>query len=136
MQLRFNTDQGQPVTVRLGAAPITVGRSEKADIVLTSGNVSPLHCSIRQWDNDYVIKNLDSANQTYVNGQIADVARLDAGDKITVGGHNLFFERISRKSPGANTMIRTIGKEMSSEKKGYSAMLGELVMEAEKKKDP
>ncbi len=136
MQIRYINDQGQHVAVPLGTEPIMIGSGQEADIRLSDGPVSPLHCSVRLWDGDYCVKNQDPETKTYVNGQIVEVAKLELGDKITVGNHNLFVERQTKKSPGANTLIRKIGKEMHSERKNYSSMLSELVQEAEKKPKP
>ena len=133
MQLRFTNENSQRVIVQLGENPLTIGRAQEADVVLKGDDVSRLHCAIRKWDDDYIIKNLKSENGTFVNGAAIDVARLEPGDKITVGSFSLFFEKKSRRTPGPNTVIKTIGQDMMESHKGYSTMLVELVKEAEKK---
>ncbi len=133
MQLRYVNAKGQRVIVQLGTNPLTIGRSPEADIVLDAPNVSRFHCALRRWDEDYIIKDLRSENGTFVNGRRIDVARLYPGDKITVGTHNLFFEKRTRVSEGPGTIIKKIGLEMEESQKGYSTMLIQLVKEAERR---
>ena len=131
MQLRFMDDKGQRVTVQLGSGPITIGRAEEADITIPGGNVSRVHSSIRQWDEDFIIKDLNSENGTLVNGKLIDICKLAVGDKITVGSYSLFFEKESARTPSPDTIIKTIGQEMNEGRKGYSTMLVEIVREAD-----
>jgi len=132
MQLRFMDDKGQRVTVQLGSSPITIGRAEDADVTIPGNNVSRLHCAIRQWDEDFIIKDLHSENGTVVNGKPIDVCRLAVGDKISVGSYSLFFEKQGSRNPSPDTIIKTIGQEMNEGRKGYSTMLVEIVRETEK----
>ena len=133
MQLRYVDAKGHRVFIQLGAYPLTVGRAPDADIVLDSANVSRYHCAVRQWDNDYVIKDMHSENGTVVNGQRIDIVRLYPGDKITIGTFVLYFEKQTRAPSTPNTTIRKIGKEMVQAQKGYSTMLVELVKQADEK---
>jgi pSer/pThr/pTyr-binding forkhead associated (FHA) protein len=126
-------NNGNKVIVQLGENPLTIGRSNEADIVLDEGDVSRVHCAIRKWDDDYIIKDMKSENGISVNGKPVDVARLEAGDKITVGSFSIFFEKNSRRQPGPNTVMKNIGREIMEGHKGYSTMLVELVAEAQKK---
>ncbi len=49
---------------------LTIGREETNDIVLDSRLVSRQHAEISLIGNDYVLKDLQSKNGTYVNGEI------------------------------------------------------------------
>ena len=133
VQIRYIDEKGQRVIVQLGANPLSIGRAPEADIVLNSGNVSRFHCSLRQWDDDFVIMDLHSENGTFVYGHREDVTSLYPGDKITLGTYSLYFEKRSRMQATANAVIKKIGKEMEEGRKGYSTMLVELVKETEKK---
>lgn len=133
MQIRFMDEQGRRVIVQLGESPITIGRADDADVVLRQSDVSRLHCAIRKWDDDYIIKDLRSENGTLLNGRPVDVARLEAGDKIAIGSFSIYFEKPTAREPGPNTIIKTIGREIMEGRKGYSTMLVELVEQAEEK---
>ena len=132
MQLRYTDNSGRRVMVHLGSNTIVAGRSPRTDLVLAADNVSRAHFSIREWDGEYVLKDLNSENGTLVNGKRIDVAVLQPGDKIEAGSCTIHVEEKAPKPP--NTIIREIGKQMTSEGKGYKTLLFELSKEAEEDK--
>jgi len=72
---------------------VVIGRSKECDIQLTDANVSRQHAELRQEGTAYWIVDLDSTNGTEVNGQREKRAKLEDGDKITIGSTELLFER-------------------------------------------
>lgn len=129
MQISYTDSDGQRVVVDLSEKPVLIGRSLEADIVLQDAEVSALHCEIRFWNGDYVIKDLHSHNGTYVNEEPVDVLQLRLGDRIRCGDQVLCVP--APKSKGSNTIIREIQEEMDGEHKGFKTMLREIVESAE-----
>ena len=69
-----------PGTVR------SIGRSTGADFIVDAGLVSRVHCRVSALANgELEIRDLDSTNGTFVNGERIDAVRLASGDRLTVG---------------------------------------------------
>ncbi|GAA1791845.1 DUF3662 and FHA domain-containing protein [Nostocoides veronense] len=76
--------------------PVTVlGRDTDANIVLADANISRRHCEVRVTsDGPHLIarvKDLDSTNGTWVNGERTRSMRLSPGDRITIGQTSLIY---------------------------------------------
>ena len=71
--------------IRLGALPMTLGRSEEADICLPQALVSRTHCEIYEEDELLHVRDLGSTNGTFVGNQRVDQSILRPGDLLTVG---------------------------------------------------
>lgn len=74
----------------LEKAKTSIGREPKNEIALSDEKISKVHCEISVSKNDqgneiFFIRDLDSTNGTYVNGEWAAQASLNAGDKIQIG---------------------------------------------------
>ncbi len=64
----------------------TLGRATGADFILDAPLVSRVHCRVTvSEDGDLEVKDLDSTNGTFVNGNKVSIARLIPGDRIQVG---------------------------------------------------
>jgi hypothetical protein len=72
---------------------VVLGRSRDCDIQLADPNVSRRHAELRQEGSGYWVIDLDSTNGTQVNGKRVTRAKLDSGDRITIGSTDLLFER-------------------------------------------
>jgi hypothetical protein len=72
---------------------VVIGRSKECDIQVRDPNVSRQHAELRQEGTAFWIVDLDSTNGTEVNGRREKRAKLEDGDKITVGSTELLFER-------------------------------------------
>lgn len=127
MMLRFQRKDGTRVEFQLGERPVTIGRSPEADLVVADEKVSRLHCGIRQWDGDFILKDLRSRNGTFVNGRRVEVVRLAPGDQIRVG--SCVFSLETEPGRGTETIFREIAEEMS-DGKGYSTLMKEVVEDA------
>lgn len=68
-----------------------IGRADTCDIVVGEGAVSRQHCEIVWLAVQYVLRDLGSANGTFVNGEQVQVAPLRDGDLIEVGLVQLRF---------------------------------------------
>jgi hypothetical protein len=76
----------------LGAGPVTLGRGEENDVVLTSALASRLHADVRPAADGYVLQDRGSANGTLVNGTSVTVHQLRPGDLIAIGDETFRFE--------------------------------------------
>jgi len=64
----------------------TLGRATGADFIVDAALVSRVHCRFTATvDGALEVRDLDSANGTFVNGARTEVARVEPGDKVQVG---------------------------------------------------
>jgi len=124
MRLTFPKPDGTMTVLKLGDKPITIGRGNEADVVISDEKVSRIHCGIRLWDGAYFLKDLKSRNGTVVNGDLVDVVKLKPGDRIRVGSVLFNFESDNR--PGTETIFQQTEQEIVAGK-GYSTILREIV---------
>lgn len=76
-----------------------VGRGEDSDIEIANLAVSRHHAAIEKDGGVFTVKDLDSNNGTFVNGQrINRPTTLNFGDEIGIGKHVLVFDSHSKKS--------------------------------------
>lgn len=69
-----------------------IGRSPETDFPLVHPTVSTLHCEIVLSDAGVVIRDLESTNGTFVNGQRVRETALLAGHTLRVGDVEMFVE--------------------------------------------
>jgi hypothetical protein len=86
------------LTVEGRAYPVTsrrvvLGRSRECDIRVPDANVSRRHAELLQEDATYWVVDLGSTNGTEVNGRRVERAKLDDGDRITIGDTDVVFGR-------------------------------------------
>jgi Protein of unknown function (DUF3662)/FHA domain len=70
-----------------------IGRSKECDIQIEDPSASRRHAEVRQEGTAYWIVDLDSTNGLEVNGMRTQRAKLDHGDKITIGSTDIAFRR-------------------------------------------
>jgi hypothetical protein len=70
-----------------------IGRSRECDIQIDDPSASRRHAEVRQEGTAYWIVDLDSTNGLEVNGMRTQRAKLDHGDKITIGSTDIAFRR-------------------------------------------
>ena len=85
--LRTLTEGEPEKTFRLLPGAVkTIGRATGADFIVNAALVSRVHCRLTaSADGQLEVRDLESTNGTFVNGQRVESAQLTAGDKITVG---------------------------------------------------
>jgi pSer/pThr/pTyr-binding forkhead associated (FHA) protein len=71
--------------------PVTIGRSETADVLLDDVTVSRLHAMVRRRPDGLYIEDADSLNGTYVNRRRIESHRLADGDELQVGKFKLTY---------------------------------------------
>lgn len=77
---------------------LIIGRADDCDITVDNLAVSRHHAIIEKAEGVFTIKDLDSNNGTFVNGQrIGSPTVLNFGDEIGIGKHTLVFDSHSKK---------------------------------------
>jgi adenylate cyclase len=86
--------------------PTTLGRSPENAVVVDDPDVSRQHCVIEYEASEFLVRDLRSANGTYLNGKRVSAAALRHGDVISLGGVTFTFQSwapLRREGPGAGT---------------------------------
>jgi pSer/pThr/pTyr-binding forkhead associated (FHA) protein len=95
----------------LGYELVTIGRHEDNTVILPDPLVSRHHTEIAMQGGEWVIRDLGSANGTYVNGQrITGPRVLDHGDSIQVG-HTRFQTQIAEALARQDTLVERLRPE-------------------------
>ena len=76
----------------LGSQPVTFGRGDQNDVVLTSERASRVHAELRHEDGVYVLEDRSSIDGTWVNGTRVTVHPLHPGDEIKIGDETFRLE--------------------------------------------
>ncbi len=80
----YGEDMGRRVQVT--SEPLIIGRSPQCDVQVDQESVSRNHCRIRREGDEFMVRDLDSTNGTYVNDDLIEAeARLRHGDQLKVG---------------------------------------------------
>ena len=95
---RYPEAGGPAERIPLWKLPFTIGRSETADHTVYSGKVSKEHATIEAADGHYTVRDLDSTNGTFVNGERASIQALEDGDIVHLA-HIEFCFRHGQPSP-------------------------------------
>jgi pSer/pThr/pTyr-binding forkhead associated (FHA) protein len=88
MWILRTVDEGEPETTFriLPGIARTLGRATGADFILDAPLVSRVHCRLTALPTgELEVKDLDSTNGTFVNGERVEAARLASGDRLRVG---------------------------------------------------
>ena len=85
---------GPPELFPLEGDRTTVGRAGSNAITVTDPTVSELHAIIEAYGASFAVRDVGSANGTYVNGeQVLTERRLRGGDEIRVGETRMVFRQ-------------------------------------------
>lgn len=71
--------------------PVTIGREDGNALRLNDERVSRFHAKIQYDNGEIILTDLESTNGTRVNGNVVQIRRLRAGDRIGVGRSLLLF---------------------------------------------
>ena len=74
----------------------TIGRAPRADFILDAPLVSRLHCRVTAGADELEVKDLDSTNGTFVNGERVTRALVKGGDRVGVGRVELIVQFVNR----------------------------------------
>ena len=82
---------GSAKQVNMTRMPFVIGRADSCDLVLDNPLVSRSHAVFEAVGDAMSIRDLQSHNGTYVNGQRIESAPLRTGDEIRIGGYQIRF---------------------------------------------
>ena len=88
---------GSAKQVNIMGTPFVIGRADSCDLVLDSPLVSRSHAVFETVGDAMTIRDLQSHNGTYVNGDRGDVSALSSGDEIKIGSYQIRF--LASESP-------------------------------------
>ena len=81
-----NDDEPEKTFRVLPGGVRTIGRAVGADFILDAALVSRVHCRVTVLPSGQLeIRDLDSTNGTFVNGERVTTANLGPGDRLKVG---------------------------------------------------
>ena len=90
----------------VGDEPVAVGRDGTADVAVADDTLSRRHFVIWREGQDYLIKDLDSQNGTWVDGRRAQGTKLRPNDCI-LAGRTLFLFSERPQSPAGQGLPPT-----------------------------
>lgn len=82
---------GSARQVTITTTPFVIGRSDASDLVLDNQLVSRAHAVFEMVGAAMTIRDLDSHNGTYVNGERRQSVALNNGDEIKIGSYQIRF---------------------------------------------
>lgn len=82
---------------RLDQPQVRVGRDESCDIHIDNLGISRSHCQFEKAPGGYVVRDLNSANGTFVNGKRIQEHTLTNNDQVLIGKFTLIFMEDGRE---------------------------------------
>jgi predicted component of type VI protein secretion system len=79
------TSDGKARDIPLGKLPVHIGRGEDCKVRVPLPSVSRKHCELLIEDEEFTVKDLNSSNGTYVNGERVRSRELVPGDLLALG---------------------------------------------------
>ncbi|MBI4615584.1 MAG: Flp pilus assembly complex ATPase component TadA [Planctomycetes bacterium] len=96
-----NLESGHVRQINLNVPEFTIGKLEDNDLVLTGPGVSRHHATVVQKNGAYFVRDMESANGTFVNGNRlgGEPLGIEDGTAILIGGFEILFraDRVRRK---------------------------------------
>ena len=93
-----------------GSKPLTFGRGDENDIVLTTPSASRLHAELRQEAAGFVLYDRGSTNGTWVNGAPVTVRPLKSGDQIQIGDEIFRFDVLDGRTTLQHVPLQAAGR--------------------------
>jgi pSer/pThr/pTyr-binding forkhead associated (FHA) protein len=91
----------------LDGPTMVVGRDASCEIQIDDVGTSRRHCEFVRSGATYTVRDLGSANGTFVNGQrVRDATALNDGDEILVGRHTVVYRAAGVAATEAQGMFR------------------------------
>jgi len=97
-RLLIEDAQGRPKIIELDGNELVVGRSQDAGVVLDDVRASRRHACITRSQTRFAIRDLNSGNGLFVNGERVSEKALAHGDVIQIGHSKLVFDESGESS--------------------------------------
>ncbi|MGK5086268.1 FHA domain-containing protein [Bdellovibrionota bacterium FG-2] len=95
VKLVFSPGTANVTEYELSSDEVTIGRGSECTIVLNEKKASRRHAIVLRAGLNFVIRDLDSANGTYVNGHQVREHELSGEDRIRIGAVEFVFKALS-----------------------------------------
>ncbi|MDM0073382.1 FHA domain-containing protein [Variovorax sp. J2P1-59] len=82
---------GSAKQVNVRGTPFVIGRADSSDLVLDNPLVSRSHAVFETVGETMTIRDLQSHNGTYVNGERQQTVALNNGDEIKLGSYHIRY---------------------------------------------
>lgn len=96
VKLSFRPGEANVEEFEITKPEITIGRGSQCDVIIEDKKSSRQHAAIRKVGGNYVLKDLSSANGTYVNGIRVTEKELTGEDVIKIGSTEIRFLAINQ----------------------------------------
>lgn len=84
MRLVLKQKDGETKEFQFASGPIQIGRAADSHVFLPDRTVSKKHATLLCDDGKWEVRDLDSANKTYLNGEAVRQAEVKTGDAIRI----------------------------------------------------
>jgi ABC-type multidrug transport system ATPase subunit/CRP-like cAMP-binding protein len=122
----FEVERRNLAVLAQGRQRITLGRDQTNDLAFPSRLVSRNHAVVEWSGETYTIRDLDSSNGTFVNGQRVAQAVLRDGDEIWVADERFIFDRQQIHHPTDRRGIRVDVQGLTKTVRGGKAILNDV----------
>ena len=99
---------GDGAEFALGATPVTLGRDAACEIVLDDPSVSKRHAQILLVDGEFILRDQNSHNGTFVGDERITHKVLNSGDIVAIGPYKMLFVAVEEQ-PGEGEIVLARG---------------------------
>lgn len=111
---------GEAKSFKLEKKTTVVGRKTDADLRIPLADISRTHCELALDNGSVLVRDLDSSNGTFVNGEQVDEAKLKAGDEVRLGPIT-FVVQIDGNPANIKPPAERVAEKMKAEAKKAAA---------------
>lgn len=105
----------------IGQTEVVLGREKECSVILTDKKASRRHVSFKRDGVNILIKDLGSANGTYVNGSRVIERQLAGGDVIRIGSSEFTFQAESKEFKAQAQELMQVASESTDSQAGSSS---------------
>jgi pSer/pThr/pTyr-binding forkhead associated (FHA) protein len=111
-------------------AQLTIGRAQECDISIASEEISRRHATVKPTPEGLLVEDLNSANGTYINGQLVQSGVLKAGDELRLDAIRFLLVAPGMEIPPAQKPTAQLPAKASTGGSGKWIALGVAVLAA------
>ena len=110
--LRVELSSGKLLNFHLHEMVTQIGRQSANHLQIRDPEVSGIHCKLEVTSAGLLLSDMDSANGTFVNGQVVKKYLFSENDKIQIGGASLLLS-VAPESESESEIFKTLTGVMS-----------------------